>query len=94
MYRAWVEEVLGLKRRGESLFIDPVIPESWEGFSANCWFGAAEYKIVVDNPNRVGKGVVSIELDGKSVNGKRIPLTHTGEHEVRVLMGEIEPAVS
>jgi cyclic beta-1,2-glucan synthetase len=32
MYRAWVEEVLGLKVRGETLRLDPVIPPEWPGF--------------------------------------------------------------
>ena len=32
MYRVWIEEVLGLKKRGDRLFIDPVIPDWWDGF--------------------------------------------------------------
>jgi cyclic beta-1,2-glucan synthetase len=32
MYRVWIEEVLGLKVRGDRLQLDPVIPGNWEGF--------------------------------------------------------------
>ncbi|MCW8872491.1 MAG: hypothetical protein OQK01_07745, partial [Xanthomonadales bacterium] len=42
MYRAWVEEILGIKRRGDVLIIDPVIPPSWNGFSVTFHFNAAE----------------------------------------------------
>ena len=87
MYRAWVEEILGLKRRSDSLVIDPVIPPSWNGFSMTCRFNAAEYSIVITNPDRVGKGVISIELDGRSIRGNRIPLEKEGKHEARVRMG-------
>ena len=87
MYRAWIEEILGLKRRGDSLIIDPVIPVSWPGFSVKCRFEAAEYRIVIENPDRVGKGVVSVELDGELIRGNRISLVGEGEHDVQVRMG-------
>jgi cellobiose phosphorylase len=87
MYRAWVEEILGLKRRPGFLVIDPVIPRSWNGFTLTCRFNEAEYVIVVKNPDRVENGIISIELDGKSVRGNRIPLEKKGNHEVNVRMG-------
>ncbi len=32
IYRVWLEEVLGFKRRGDRLTIKPVIPKDWPGF--------------------------------------------------------------
>jgi cyclic beta-1,2-glucan synthetase len=87
MYRAWVEEVLGLKRRGHSLIIDPVIPASWDRFSVNYKFAAAQYQIEVENPQRVGKGIASIVLNGELIEGNQVPLSKTGKHTVKVLMG-------
>jgi cyclic beta-1,2-glucan synthetase len=87
MYRAWIEDVLGLKRRGDDLIIDPTIPANWEGFSATWRFAAVEYEIVVKNPDRIGKGVASIVLDGEPIEGQKVPLCQSGKHTVTVLMG-------
>jgi cyclic beta-1,2-glucan glucanotransferase len=90
MYRAWIEEVLGLKRRKNFLVVDPVIPASWAEFSVLYRFEAAEYQIVFENPDQVGKGVASFKLDGEWLQGNRIPLVGEGNHQVQVRMGKKE----
>ncbi len=87
IYRAWVEKILGLKRRGDVLIIDSVIPPTWNGFSVTCRFNSAEYVIVITNPDRVGNGVFSLELDGKPIRGTRIPLEKEEKQKVNVRMG-------
>ncbi|MBE0501011.1 MAG: glycosyl transferase [Desulfuromonadales bacterium] len=88
MYRAWVEEILGLKRRTDSLVIDPVIPVAWERFSVNYRFGSSNYHLLIENPERVSRGVVSVELDGALLEGNRLPITmQGGEYKVQVIMG-------
>jgi cyclic beta-1,2-glucan synthetase len=88
MYRAWVEEVLGLKRRANSLIIDPVIPKTWEGFSARIRFGSSEYRIVVENPDRVSKGVVSVHLNDELLDCNIVPIERLGgEYQILVTMG-------
>ena len=74
MYRAWVEEVLGLKVRGETLRLDPVIPPEWPGFRLTYRHGEAIYEIQVENPDHATRGVVSVQLDGRPIEDGVIPL--------------------
>ncbi|MGH2606156.1 MAG: GH36-type glycosyl hydrolase domain-containing protein [Anaerolineales bacterium] len=88
MYRAWVEDVLGLKRRGETLRLDPVIPGWWEGFRLTYRHGEAVYEIQVENPERVEQGVARVELDGRWVKDGVIALERDLiKHRVLVRMG-------
>jgi cyclic beta-1,2-glucan synthetase len=89
MYRAAVEWLLGLRRRGAALVIDPCIPRGWPSFDARLRFGAAGYRIAVDNPRRVSRGVTAIELDGLPRSaGAPVPLVDDGaEHQIRVTLG-------
>ncbi len=87
MYRAWTEEILGIRRRGDFLLIDPVLPSSWRRFDITFRFAAAVYKISVDNPEGVAKGVESVKLNGKGQDINGFPLARNGEHIVEVLMG-------
>jgi cyclic beta-1,2-glucan synthetase len=89
MYRVWVEEVLGFKKRGEKLLIDPAIPDYWPGFSLKYRHGASLYEIEVRNPNGVERGVINIEMDGKTIRSTEIPLKDDGtNHRVVVTLGE------
>jgi cyclic beta-1,2-glucan synthetase len=89
MYRAWVEEVLGLKVRGETLLLAPVIPEWWDGFRMTYRHGEAIYEIHVENPEHRGRGVAWVELDGRRVEGGVIPLGRDlVKHRVHVRMGQ------
>jgi hypothetical protein len=47
MYRAWIEEVLGLQVRGSQMRINPVIPATWQGFSLRYRHGETIYAIQV-----------------------------------------------
>jgi cyclic beta-1,2-glucan synthetase len=89
MYRAAVEWLLGLRRRGAALVIDPCIPRGWPGFEARLRFGAAGYRVAVDNPRRVSRGVTAIALDGRPQGaGAPVPLVDDGaEHLIRVTLG-------
>jgi cyclic beta-1,2-glucan synthetase len=88
MYRAWVEEVLGLKVRGETLRLDPVIPPEWPGFRLTYRHGEAVYEIQVENPGHVTSGVVSLQLDGRPIEDGVIPLERDlVKHRVLVRMG-------
>lgn len=91
MYRVWTEEMLGLRKRGERLFIDPVIPQAWDGFRAELRHGEALYAIEVQNPDRISRGVLWIELDGRHLKEGYVPLEDEPvKHIVRVRMGKGE----
>jgi cyclic beta-1,2-glucan synthetase len=88
MYRAWIEEVLGLKIRGTQMQVSPVIPGYWEGFSLRYRHGEAIYEIKVENPHGIKQGVLWVELDGRRMPDGVIPLeTSLVKHRVLVHMG-------
>ena len=91
MYRAWVEEILGLKVRGDRMQLYPVIPGWWEGFSIRYRHGEAIYEIQVENPERCERGVSWIEVDGQRVRDGVIPLDRgLVKHRILVRMGKQE----
>ncbi len=89
MYRAWIEEILGLNVRGDTLQISPVIPEAWEKFQISYRHGEAFYDIFVDNPEHCQQGVVRVELNGQHIEDGVIHLARDMvKHTIRVLMGK------
>lgn len=88
MYRLGLEAILGITKLGNTLSINPCIPSPWAGFKVDYRFGATYYKINVENPSQVNRGIREIVLDGNPVNDKLIPLADDGRlHEVSVVMG-------
>jgi cyclic beta-1,2-glucan synthetase len=88
MYRLGLEAILGLRRRGNSLQINPCIPRGWPGYALTYRNGGTVYHIRVENPGGVNRGVKQATLDGDSLPDKEIPLLDDGQqHEVRILMG-------
>ena len=89
MYRAGLESILGLRRRGATFVVEPCIPQAWPGYSIAWRFGATRYAIEVANPERRARGIARAELDGREVDPSAIPLRDDGgRHELRVVLGE------
>jgi len=87
MYRLGMEAILGISRVGNLLIINPCIPCDWHGFKVNYHFGTSHYKINVENPNRVNRGVKQITVDGKILTGNSIQLVDDEQqHNVHVLL--------
>jgi len=94
MYRAGLESILGLQRRGASLEIDPCIPAAWPAYKVTWRFGTTRYVIDVVNPERRSRGVAQALLDGRSVDPREIPISDDGRrHELKVVLGERAAAV-
>jgi cyclic beta-1,2-glucan synthetase len=88
MYRAWVEELLGLRLSGETLQIDPVIPAGWPEYRLRYRHARAVYEIQVENPEGVQRGVAWVEMDGRRLESKLIPLERASvKHRIRVRLG-------
>jgi cyclic beta-1,2-glucan synthetase len=93
LWRYGIEAVLGLRRRGHALEIDPCIARGWPGFRAEVREGGTLYEIRVENPEGVCRGVRSVELDGRPLEGSRIPLEDDGlRHQAVVRLGCQPPA--
>jgi cellobiose phosphorylase len=87
-FYAIAQYILGLRPDYEGLLIDPCIPKAWDGYTINRKFRGANYKIEVKNPSHVSKGVKSLVVDGKSVQGNHIPIFGDGKtHNVEVILG-------
>jgi cyclic beta-1,2-glucan synthetase len=88
MYRLGLEGILGFKKTGNSLRIDPVIPPDWDGFEIRYQFGTASYFIKVINPEHVTHNVKVTKLDGEIIDNNVISLVDDGqEHNVEINMG-------
>ncbi|MBI3744938.1 MAG: hypothetical protein HY264_00125 [Chloroflexi bacterium] len=89
MYQAGMEAILGFRVRGATLAIDPCIPRSWPRYEIDFRYHAARYRIVVENPAGVSRGVASILVDGaRLAPGAAVPLVDDGlTHQVAVVLG-------
>ncbi len=80
--------ILGVTPDYDGLKIDPSIPKAWDGFKITRSFRGAEYDIEVKNPNHVSKGIASVGVDGKPIDGCILPAFGDGAaHKVTVVMG-------
>jgi cyclic beta-1,2-glucan synthetase len=90
MQRAGVENILGLRKCGDALFLDPCISKAWHGFEVTLRFRSAKYVVVVTNPEGVSRGIVSAHLDEKLMTMRPvfIHLVDDGAtHILRVRLG-------
>jgi cyclic beta-1,2-glucan synthetase len=93
MYRAGLESILGLRRRGAVFEIDPCIPSSWSEYTIDWRWGRSRYEITVLNPAHLCRGVREAEMDGAPVDAGAIPLVDDGgHHRVRIVLGAAERA--
>jgi cyclic beta-1,2-glucan synthetase len=85
MYRVGLEALLGFRKAGDTLAIEPRVPASWPGYSIEYRFGGTTYVITVEAPAAIGRGGGAISLDGELLDTPVIPLADDGgQHEVVV----------
>ena len=92
MYRAVLEYILGFKLAGDRLRIDPCIPRGWREFELIYRRDKTVYRIKVENPSGVCRGIARVELDHVTQSEDLIRLVDDdAAHEVRIVMGEKPP---
>lgn len=80
--------ILGIQPDFDGLKIDPAIPHDWDGYKVTREFRGDVFEVEVKNPNHVSKGVKSLVVDGKEVEGNVIPMFKDGKkHSVVATMG-------
>ncbi len=80
--------ILGVYPTHQGLSINPCIPEGFGDFTITRKFRKGTYNITVRNPSNVEKGVKSMTVDGKPVDGCVIPYVKgQTEYNVEVVMG-------
>ncbi|MEP6915062.1 MAG: hypothetical protein ABJC89_05425, partial [Acidobacteriota bacterium] len=88
MYRVGIESILGVSLRDGKLHIEPCIPRSWPGYEVTFTPAHTTYRVVVENPDGVSRGVKRLEIDGVNHTGEDVPIADDGvEHTVRVVLG-------
>jgi cellobiose phosphorylase len=81
-YVAATQWILGIRPTYAGLRVAPVMPSSWQGYTAHREFRGAAYEISV---RREGPGnAVSLVVDGKPVEGDVVPLPAPGTATVKV----------
>ena len=78
--------ILGIKPDYDGIEIDPCIPSGWKGFEVTRKFRDAIYEISIANPSGVCRGVKSLCVDGKVIDGNTVPY-EAGKHKVEVTLG-------
>ena len=90
MYRAGLESILGFKLQKDRLEINPCVPRWWRDFEITYRRGRAFYRIKIENPLSVSRGVVSVEVDGVEQSDNAIALKDDEKtYNVRIVMGEV-----
>ena len=80
--------ILGVKPDWDGLKIDPCIPHDWDGYQISRRFRGATYAIDIQNPSHVCRGVKSVTVDGKAIEGNVLPVFGDGKtHRVTVTLG-------
>ncbi|RYF42637.1 MAG: glycosyl transferase, partial [Comamonadaceae bacterium] len=78
MHRAGMEGILGIRREGGWLLVDPCIPAQWPGFEATVNLAGTKVAIRVDAPSQRGRGITGALLDGAALpvsgDGVRVAL--------------------
>jgi cyclic beta-1,2-glucan synthetase len=69
LYRVGLESILGFRKRGNTLRIDPRIPRGWKQFSIDYRFGSTLYSIEVRNPDGLESGIPRVLIDDHPVEG-------------------------
>jgi cyclic beta-1,2-glucan synthetase len=89
MYRSALEHILGFKLEGNRLRMDPCIPRFWREFEITYRRGKTTYRIKVENPHSLCRGVARVELDGVVQSSDEVVLVDDEQtHEISVVMGE------
>lgn len=88
LYRVGLEAILGIRRQGEYLFIDPCIPTRWPGYEVDFRYGSTVYQIKVSRAAEDGKRPRTLVVDGKTLTVRGIPLADDGRiHAVNLVVG-------
>lgn len=94
MYRLMVESLLGLRREGQGLRIEPCVPASWPGYHLRYRYGDTVYRIQVTQSALAGT-VSSLSVDGVGQpDGVIHLLDDRVEHAVEVVHASVSQPMS
>lgn len=89
MYRAGVNGILGVRREGEFIVIDPCIPAAWPGYEVTINLAETKYAIRVTAPTEKNRGIssailndVPMQIDEGTVKIK----LDKGQHKLEIII--------
>ena len=82
MYRVGLEGILGLVKRGDTLFVEPRAPAAWREYTIEYRHGRSLYVIVVHTGDGDAAEGSRLSIDGRSADGPGIPLVDDGGRHV------------
>jgi cellobiose phosphorylase len=85
------QSILGIKPDYDGLLIDPCIPKEWKEYKISRMFRGIRYNITIKNTKGSGKGIKSLIINGKEVEGNLVPFNREDEEvEVIAVLGKVE----
>ena len=66
VYRAAIEHLLGVRREGNALVVQPAIPSTWPGYEVKITLDGSIYSVIVTNRGGADR-LVRAELDGTEI---------------------------
>nr|WP_246807158.1 glycosyl transferase [Ensifer sp. ENS05] len=87
LYRVGLEAILGIRRQGDCLFIEPCVPSTWPSYEVDIRFGTTLYRISVSRGTQGGHEY-HLSVDGDDLTSRSVPLVDDGsDHVVRLVVG-------
>ena len=75
MLRDGIDYILGVRPDYTGLIIDPCIPAAWDGYRISRTFRGIRFDIEVRNPHHVNRGVQTLTVGGRKVDGQVIDVS-------------------
>jgi cyclic beta-1,2-glucan synthetase len=86
MYRVGLEDLVGFRKEGDTLRIEPSVPAGWPELRVEYRFGSTMYAIVVERPGLLREHGSRVSVDGLELPDATIPLRDDGaRREVRIV---------
>jgi cyclic beta-1,2-glucan synthetase len=85
LYRVGLEGILGLRKQGDTLYVDPRAPSAWREYTIEYRHGRTRYHITVHHQPGEPRGPVTVTVDGATSRDGGIPLKDDGrDHRIEV----------
>jgi cyclic beta-1,2-glucan synthetase len=84
IYRVAIENVLGIRRRGNRLYFRSCLPDEWEDLAIAIRYKAARYRIRIHRPGLIDGVNNALVEDGRLLPGTALRLQEIGEHDIHV----------
>ena len=86
MYVVATQYILGIRPQWEGLLIDPCLPSEWTDLQVSRKFRGCEVNLRIHKEKGTCKGVKSMQVDGKAIEGQVIPSNLCNKKKIDVIV--------